>query len=112
MTHSTGGIIGMGSQKSTTTVVVQQNCLLPGEKIKVTIDYDGRKCDKKVKSFKFKLFRLITNRDVMTGKHTTKITKIFAFKEPGADEKKLVKRDFSLLLPPIVMDEKTHGKSE
>lgn len=56
--------------------------------MKVTLDYDGRKCDKKVKSFKFKLFRLLTNRDVMTGKQTTKITKIFAFKEPGADEKK------------------------
>ena len=53
MTHSTGGIIGMGSQKSTTKVIVRQNCVRPGEKFKVTLEYDGSICVKKVKSFKF-----------------------------------------------------------
>lgn len=105
MTHSTGGIIGMGSKKSTTKVIVRQNCVRPGEKFKVTLEYDGSTCAKKVKSFKFKLFRLVTNRDVMTGRQTTKITKIFAFKEPGCDEKKSITRDFTLLIPPVVMDE-------
>jgi sporulation-control protein spo0M len=73
MTHKIGGMMGFGNQTATTRVVINQNEYYPGEKLKVTLHYDGKKCDKPVKSFKFKLFRLMTHRCSLTGQETTKI---------------------------------------
>lgn len=46
-----------GAQRSVTLITWKQNTFYPGEKIKISLSNDNTKCDKPVKSFKFKLYR-------------------------------------------------------
>jgi len=78
---------------------------LPGEKAKVKILCDNRKCAKPVQSFKFKLKRKITiegiSKDLginMTQKTTTNIY-LASFKFPGCKGKEMVERDFIIDIP-------------
>ena len=52
-----GGVMGFGSSKCETTVYFLKNEFYTGQKAQVRIVCDNTKCDKAVKSFKFKVFR-------------------------------------------------------
>jgi len=52
--------MGWGAEFCSSKIVFDKNQYLPGEKAKVKILCDNRKCAKPVQSFKFKLKRKIT----------------------------------------------------
>ena len=55
-----GGIAGLGTSESQSTITLEKNTFAPGEKIRVNIDHDNTNCKKAVKSFKIKLRRVIS----------------------------------------------------
>lgn len=57
-----GGIKGFMSTQCKTNIYLKQNQYLSGEKIQVRVECDNSKCDKDVKSFKFKLIRRYRGR--------------------------------------------------
>ena len=59
---SVGGIKGFMSTQCKTNVYLKQNQYLSGDTIQVRIECDNSKCDKDVKSFKFKLIRKYRGR--------------------------------------------------
>lgn len=94
-----GGVFGLGSQKCTTSIHVEKNEFLTGEQAPIRIVCDNMKCDKAVKSFKFKLFRKFqcinfTHKQVCHGSGYVSVVK-----EAGIAAKSQVDKIFHVQLP-------------
>ncbi len=98
--------MGIGSYSSETKLTFKQNQFFPGESIKIYIENDNSKNKFAIKNFKFKLFRIITTKDPLTGELKTVTDKLFAFKEPGVEAHGKTKRDFEFKIPMTYPDSK------
>ena len=91
-----GGVFGLGAQKCTTTIHLEKNEFLAGEKVPVKIVCDNTKCDKAVKSFKFKLFRRYQCINFETRQVSHGATQLFNNKEPGIAAKNSIDKVFEV----------------
>ena len=71
------------SSESICEVRFIKNQYYPGEMIDIWLDCDNSKCDKAVKSYKFKLFRQLRCRESMTGQYESFVTNLKDEKKPG-----------------------------
>lgn len=55
-----GGVWGVGASKCLTSIHLEKNEFYSGQKAPIRIVCDNSKCDKNIKSFKFKLYRMYT----------------------------------------------------
>ena len=65
------GLKLFGSTESTCEVKFNKNQYYPGDEVDIWLDCDNTKCDKKVRSYKFKLFRELRCREAMSGHYDT-----------------------------------------
>lgn len=94
-----GGVFGLGAKVCKTTIYLEKNEFYAGEKIPVRIVCDNTKCEKAVKSFKFKLFRRyqcihFPSRQVSHGAGY-----LFNNKEPGINGGEQIDKVFEVQLP-------------
>lgn len=93
-----------GSTESTCEVKFTKNQYYPGEQVEIWLDCDNTKCDKKVKSYKFKLFRQLRCRDATDGNYDTFTKCIKTVKQPGCDAKKREQKKFQFMIPQLEKD--------
>lgn len=101
-----GAVLGIGGTKSTTTITFIQNQFYPGEQLRILLESDNSKCKTSIKNFKFKCFRIITQKDAITGEKKTSEQKVFAYKEAGVAAGKNTKREFVFDIPLTIKEDK------
>lgn len=94
-----GGMLGLGTQKSTTVITLDRNEFFQGDKVSVRIQCDNTKCDKAVKSFKFKLFRKYQCINFRERQVSHQADILFNNKEPGLNAKEKCDKVFEVKLP-------------
>lgn len=57
MTHSIGGLFGLGATKFTAEAVFEKNEFYSNEKMRVKLTIDNTECKKAIKSIKLRLYR-------------------------------------------------------
>ena len=100
-----GAVLGMGGSKSTSTITFVQNQFYPGEQLRFLLECDNSKCKVAVKNFKFKCFRIITQKDPLSGDIKTSEQKVFAFKEAGIAANKSTRREFVFDIPLTIKED-------
>ena len=104
-----GGIAGIGTTEAKAQVKIAKRDHHVGEGIKVTIDMDNSTCAKPVKSYKFKLRRVIK----CFGRKQAVILEneeyLITIKEPGCDAKKKDTKVYSLEIPVV---DQSFGKTD
>jgi len=76
------GVKFFGSTESTLEVRFNKNIYYPGDIIDIYVDCDNTKCNKDVRSYKFKLHRQMRSRGV-GGKYTESVSNLKTSKEKG-----------------------------
>ena len=98
------GLRLFGSTESTCEVKFVKNQYYPGEMIDIWLDCDNSKCDKAVKSYKFKLHRHLRCREALTGAYDTFITNLKTVKEKGCAAKSREQKHFQFQIPVMEKD--------
>ena len=83
MIKSNVGLRLFGSTESKCEVRFIKNQYYPGEMVDIWLDCDNSKCDKNVKSYKFKLHRQLRCREATSGHYDTFVTNLKTVKEKG-----------------------------
>ena len=76
-----------GSSESTCEVRFTRNIYYPGEMVEIALDCDNTKCDKDVRSYKFKLHRQLRCREGVSGTYDSFQTNLKTVKEAGCKAK-------------------------
>ena len=85
--RSSVGLKIFGSTESICEVKLVQNVFFPGQMVDIWLDCDNSKCDKDVKSYKFKLHRQLRCREATAGHYDTFVTCLKTEKKPGCPAK-------------------------
>ena len=104
-----GGIAGIGATDASAKVSLQKTDFHVGEGINVHIEMDNTACSKPVKSYKFKLRRVIKCLGRKQAVHLEKEEYLITIKEPGCEPKMQDTKDYTLEIP---VNDKSYGKTD
>lgn len=94
-----GGVMGLGASSCKTMIEIDQNEFTAGSKAQIKITCDNEKCDKAVKSFKFKVHRRYQCIDFVKKEVTQHGGYVSAVKEEGLAAKSKCEKVFDVELP-------------
>lgn len=80
---SSVGVKFFGATEATLEVRFNKNVYYPGDLVDIYMDCDNTKCNKDVRSYKFKLHRQMRSKLAKSGKYDEFITNLKTTKEKG-----------------------------
>ena len=98
------GLRLFGSSQSTCEIRFNRNQYCPGDMVDIWLNCDNSKCDKAVRSYKFKLFRRLRCREPVAGHFDGFETLIKTVKEPGCAAKKREEKHLQFQIPLMEKD--------
>jgi len=94
----------LGSTEVTTKCLLAYHEFYPGDPIPIKIACDNRASKYAVRNFKFKLYRTIRHKNIITGKMESTETNIKVVKEKGCEAGVMFEKDYEYLIPATLED--------
>ena len=98
------GLRFFGSSESTMEVRFTKNVYYPGEMVDIYIDCDNTKCSNDVRSYKFKLHRLMRCKQSKSGNYDESVSNLKTQKEKGAKAGTREQKHFQFEIPSLEKD--------
>ena len=98
------GVKFFGATESILEVRFNRNIFYPGDMIDIYLDCDNTACNKDVRSYKFKLHRLMRSKLAKTGKYDEFVTNLKTTKEKGCKASTREKKHLQFQIPLMEKD--------